>query len=169
MEGDFRKEFESFILDLEGNLKQINLSLGAYPIDHVCYRVSFLKEYSAFFNLFKSESLLYTTKNFHERLFHLFVLSRPLSYKSISIPYVEFSQPGGSDNYSTGFQHPEFHSNLKVEELVKSNEHATTLLYKGKYDGEAYLKWPDKICLKMTRQPIITKSLLEDNSEIFIL
>jgi len=169
MEIDIINEFHNFISDLESRLKALEIAFGDFPVDHVCYRISSLKEYPDFFNLFKSRSLIYTTKNFHERLFHLFALRHPLNYKSISVPYVEFSQPGGSDNYNTGFQHIEFHSNLKAEELISDHGQAAALLYKGKYDGEAYLKWPDKICLKMTRQPIITKSLLEDNSEIFIL
>lgn len=162
------KEFISFISDLESRLKHIDIVLEDYPVDHICYRAGSSVEYQALFNKFSELSILYTTKHFHERKFHLFVLKEPLKYKSISVPYLEFSQPGGSDNYDTGFQHLELHTNLKVEDLAKGNKLAKTLIFKGKYDDEAYLKWSDKTCLKVTRVPVVTKALLEDNPEIFL-
>lgn len=168
MEAKIINEFNTFISDLEIRLKDIGVELEGYPVDHVCYRAGSFTEYQALFNKFRDESVLYTTKHFHERNFYLFVLKDPLKYKSISAAYLEFSQPGGSDNYTTGFQHLEFYTNLKVEDLVKRNKSAGALIYKGKYDDEAYLKWPDKVAVKLTKVPIITKSLLEDNPTIIV-
>lgn len=166
--GSLEEEFNRFITELESRLNKINIDLEDYLVDHVCYRVSSTSEYQVLFDMFREESVLYTTKHFHERKFHLFVLKDSLKHKSISVPYLEFSEPGGSDDYSTGFQHLEFHSNLAVMDLIKGNPAGEELLYISKHGDEEYLKWPDKICLKVTAVPIITKSLLEDNPEIFL-
>lgn len=161
-----RKEFSGFVDDFKRRLNEVGIDLSDLPIDHVCYRVRDQNDYKKLFKKLSAASLFYTTKFFHERSFHLFVLRQPLTHQEVTTPYLEFSQPGGSDRYERGFQHLEFHTNLSIHDLIKRGPKAGSLLFLGKHDGEEYLKWPDKVALKLTRKPVITKALFEDNPEI---
>lgn len=158
--------FPVFMADMVERLTPLGLTIDQYPLDHVCFRVFTLPEFEAYRDHLTSLSVLYTTKFFHDRYFHTFVLKNPLTYNSIATPYLEFSQPGGSDAYSTGFQHLEWHTNTPLQSLSSRPGELQKLIFTGKYDNETYLKWPDKICLKVTPTPVITKSLLENDSKI---
>lgn len=161
-------EFTKFMTDLESRLGKIGIKLNEFPIDHICYRVTNSKDFTKYFDIFKNASRLYTKKHFHDRYFCMFALKLPLTYLNIDIPYIEFSEPGGSDTYDTGFQHIEYHSNKSVKDVNPEGSGYEHLLFSNKYGDEIYLKWPDKVCVKFTKQTIATKSLLEDNPEIFV-
>gem|GEM_PF-5161359 len=137
-----------------------------FPLDHICYRVKTLDEYKEYKELFISQSRLYTEKFFHERHFHAFVLKEPLVYKSAKFYYLEFAEPGGSDSYERGFQHIEFLTNKHWEDML-TKDLLIKYLYESK-NGERYIKYEDKIAIKITDTPQITYALLEDNSKIFV-
>jgi len=162
------QEFEIFMQVLEERLHTLGIVFSDYPIDHVCYRVANISEFENLQQKFMQASLLCTKKFFHERTFLLFVLRKPFVYKEFAIPYLEFAQPGGSDSYARGFQHIEFHTNKHIKALVKDTASIQDLLCVSKHGDETYLKWPDKVCLKVTAKPIITKALLDDNPKIFL-
>lgn len=164
-----RRQFGEFILALENKLSRLGLSLYDSPVDHVCYRAGSHQDFVRFLETFKQESVLSTKKFFHEREFYLFVLKKPLVHNGLTVPYLEFSEHGGSDTYKTGFQHIELHTNLSIHEIINGNPAAEKLLFVSKYDREEYFKWPDKVALKVTKTPIITKALLEDGAEIKLI
>ena len=166
---EVRREFVSFMKDFDSRLSDLGIGLTEYPVDHVCYRVDTKQAFGEYFEIFKGASVLYTKKFFHGRNFLLFVLREPFSFKNISIAYLEFAEPGGSDDYNRGFQHLELHTNRNIREIVKDGKKLEELLFKGKHGDEEYLKWSDKIALKITSKPIITKSLLEDDPEIVLV
>ena len=165
---DLKQEFLKFMSIIELKLKDIGISINSYSIDHVCFRVDNQKDFRLYTNKFKSLSKVYSMKILHDRKFYIFVLKIPLKYKGIEIPYIELSEPGGSDNYSLGFQHIEFHSNVNIKDLIKNRDKLDDLLYRSKKSNEVYLKWPDKITNKVTKKAIITKALLEDNPTIYL-
>ncbi len=162
----FNQQYIEFVGDLAKRHSSIGLTFSSFPLDHVCYRADSLETYTQLFDFFKSQSVLYTTKLFHDRHFHAFVLRKPLEFGGAKFHYLEFAEPGGSDDYALGFQHFEFMTN-KILSTVIPESKLTELLFKSKY-GEEYLKWPDKIAVKFTAIPQITKALLEDNSEIVV-
>lgn len=162
------KEFQNFMSNLILKFSKLDISIDNYIIDHVGYRAATLDDYKELFDKFKRASVLYTIKHYHDRSFHLFVLKQPLKYKNISIPYLEFAQPGGSDKYDRGFQHIEILSNKAIESLFLNKTEIKKLLFEDKYGEETYLKWPDKTALKVSKRTIITKSLLDDNPKIII-
>lgn len=165
---EIRKEFVVFMKDHESRLLKIGISLTDYPIDHACYRVSTLADFERLFKEFGKISVLYTTKIFHERKFCMFVLRQPLTYKSFSVSYLEFAQPGGSDDYDRGFQHIEFITNVKIGNISKQKKKISKLLFVTKRTDEEYLKWPDKVSLKVRSVPLVSQALLEDNPEIIV-
>jgi len=157
-----------FATHLEKKLTALNLSFNDFPIDHVGYRAKTKKDFQNLFQLFQKASILYTTKQHHGRSFHMFVLKKPFEYNKVSIPYLEFAEPGGSDSYEKGFQHIELLTNKTIEEIVTNKTKLKDLLFEGKFGDETYLKWPDKTALKVTKVPLITKSLLDDESKIIL-
>lgn len=161
-------EFQDFMSNFILKLSKIDISIDNFIIDHVGYRAATSDDYKELFDKFKRASVLYTIKNFHDRSFHLFVLKQPLKFKNITIHYLEFAQPGGSDKYDRGFQHIEILSNKAIESLFLNKTKIKKLLFEDKYGEETYLKWPDKTALKVSKRTIITKSLLEDNPKIII-
>jgi len=164
---NIRKEFVEFCELIEERVKEFNFDFGTFPTDHTCYRAATKEEYEQYRDLFIENSVLYTKKYFHERDFHMFVLKEPLEYKGFKFHYLEFAQPGGSDTYATGFQHIEFLTKKKWEDLVDQNI-LDKYLFKSK-NGEEYIKWEDKSALKLTDTPQVTHALLEDNSEIHLV
>lgn len=160
------QEFSQFIVTLEKRLQEVGITLADHSIDHVCFRIANEEAFHKYFELFKENSILYTRKLYRERAFCMFTLRQPFQYKEQAIPYVELSQPGGSDNYDTGFQHIELHIPQGVADLVKDASKLGDFLFTDKYGEETYLKWEDKLVVKTTAVPLVTKSLLFDNPEI---
>lgn len=165
---ELRGKFIKFMSSMEHKLAGLGVSIFDYPIDHICYRVADLKRFQKISKSLKKASVLYTTKLFHERHFHLFVLKHALTYKGISINFIEFAEPGGSDSYNEGFQHIEFLTTKTLEGIVSDKNKLNTLLFEGKFGEEQYLKWPDKTALKLTPSSIAIKSMLEDNPTITV-
>lgn len=160
-------EFKIFIKDISERLAKLGLSFNSFPLDHICYRVSTKEEYLELKEYFITQSVLYTEKHFHDRQFHTFVLKKPLMYSNVTFHYLEFAEPGGSDDYKTGFQHFEFLTNKKWEDIVLP-EVIKKFLFTSKH-GEPYIKYEDKIAIKLTNTQQITHALLEDNSQIFLV
>jgi hypothetical protein len=82
---------------------------------------------------------------------------------------IEFAQPGGSDQYENGFQHLEISTQKEFNDLCSNTDLVKQLYFEGKYGDEGYLKWEDKIVLKLKRTPLYFESLAEDNSVITCL
>ncbi len=160
---ELQGQFIKFMGNLEHKLAGLGVSLFDYPIDHICYRVADLGRFEVISKVLKKASVLHTTKFFHERYFHLFVLKKPLTYKSIAIHFIEFAEPGGSDLYSEGFQHIELLTTKPLTKIVRDKQKLKKLLFEDKYGEEQYLKWPDKSAVKLTPYSIIIKSMLEDD------
>jgi len=166
---NFTNQFESFMADLEGRVQHLGFSLTDYPIDHVAYRCATLSSFEELKKVFAENSVLHAEKFYHERTFCTFVLRKPLQYKDVRVHCLEFAQPGGSDAYDEGFQHIEFHTNKSFDNIVADKTQIKDMWFTSKHDSsEVYLKWPDKVCIKITSVPILTKALTEDNPRIFV-
>lgn len=166
IQSQINREYSVFINDLKQRLSDLNLTFQSFPLDHICYRANSQKDYDTYFEFFKSKSILYTDKIFHDRHFHTFVLNEPFNYAEVKFYYLEFAEPGGSDDYENGFQHFEFLTNQHLEDVVTKGK-IERLIFKSKH-GEEYLKWEDKISVKFIDTPQITKALLEDNPTIVV-
>lgn len=166
---DLQKEYELFATELIQRCNAVGIDLRKYPIDHVCYRAKNIEAYTQFYNELLSVSTLVTGKIFHNRKFHCFFLKEPLTCSSISSYLIEFSEPGGSDDYDNGFQHLEILSSLSWKELTTDNRKFEAFLLSGKHDGIQSLKWPDKLTVKLTRKPLYYAATAEEDPTITVL
>ena len=65
-------------------------------------------------------------------------------------------------------QHIEICTDNDYRKISKKPNEIENLLFSSKFGDETYLKWPDKVVLKITNTPIITKFLTAKNSKITI-
>ena len=163
---NFQKEFEAFMTTLEGHCKDLPFSFSEYPIDHACYRMNTPEDYEQLCKAFQEISMVVINAPHHERKFHSFVLRKPLTYKNTKVDCVEVSEPGGSDDYTTGFQHIEFHTTQDLKKIASSIPSLASYIFAGKFGDEVYLKWPDKLALKFTDTPLVVKSMSKPSAEI---
>jgi predicted metalloenzyme YecM len=163
---DFQTDYEAFMKVLEDHAASLPFSFSEYPIDHACYRMATQKDYEEICAEFKNLSSEIVNAPHHGRNFHIFVLSKPLTYKNTKVSCIEVSEPGGSDNYPTGFQHIEFLTKLDLQKAVTGNKNLEPFLFTGKFGDEIYLKWPDKLALKFTATPVLEKSKSKEDSEV---
>ena len=164
---EIQAQFVAFMSDIYQRSLGIGVDLTRYPIDHTAFRVANAEDFQKYLEIFKANSILHTEKFFHERKFMCFALRQPLTWQDVSIYFIEFAEPGGSDTYETGFQHVEILTPVALEEIFSSPQ-AKELLFSGKFGEDQYIKWPDKMVLKLKRKPIIVESLTEDNPQIFL-
>lgn len=163
-----KQQYNKFIPDIQDRFQKISINLSDHLIDHVCYRAETKTDYQGLFVLLAKHSKLYSTRIHHQRNFHLFVINQPFKFDQQTIPYVEFSEPGGSDQYQTGFQHIELLTNQTWDSVSSQPKEIQELLTTSKFGDEEYLKWPDKIVVKITPIPLITKTLIGENTDIFV-
>lgn len=147
----------------------LGLDLKKFPLDHVGFRVATTEDYNIYLEFWKTQSVIISTKKFHDRNFNSFLLKEPLTYLDTAVYAVEFTEPGGSDAYETGFQHVEILTPLSFADLFPNQELIAPYYFAGKYDDETYLKWPDKMVLKLRNRPLSYMSTAEDNPTIEIL
>lgn len=166
MMNDYQKQYADFVDKMLERCQPLGIDLSKYPIDHVCFRVKSSEEYHALLEDFVGLSVVYTTKQFHGRTFHAFLLKVPFSHRGVQSYTLEFSEPGGSDTYETGFQHLELASVQELEDLFTQLRQYPELFFEGKYEQESYLKWQDKLVLKVNLIPMIYRSTAEDNPTI---
>ncbi len=95
-------------------------------------------------------------------------MKSPLTLGDIAISCIEFSEPGGSDSYTTGFQHIEIITKRNLSQISNKQGIIKEYLFKGKFGDEVYMKWPDKVSLKTTSTPLIMKALSAENTKIHI-
>ena len=163
---DFQTEFEDFMKVLEGHSQSLPFAFSKFPIDHACYRMATQKDYKEICTEFEKLSSEIVNAPHHNRKFHIFVLREPITYKGTKVSCIEVSEPGGSDNYPTGFQHIEFLTNLDLQKVVAKNKDLEPFIFTGKFGDEVYLKWPDKLALKFTATPVLEKSQNKEGAEI---
>lgn len=155
--------------EMNNRISLLGLDITKYPIDHVAFRVTNEEEYKRYHDEFASLSVAYTTKFFHDREFGCMFLRTPLVWKNTKVSFLEFAQPGGSDSYTLGFQHLEILTPMSYEELFPDNRYKE-LLFVPKYEGEEpYIKWSDKLVLKLKRTPIIVEAFTQENPTITIV
>lgn len=164
MQTNILSEFQKFIVDYNQRLLDLGINLENHVLDHICYRVTNLNEYADIGKLFESISSLVIDKPHNGRNFKCYVLKEPFKFNGLEFFYVEFSEPGGSENYDLGFQHIEIVTKLDLDSLGSAAE-----IKKYKYSSTknvvSYLKWPDKLSFKTTPVPLITKMLTEEGSD----
>ncbi len=162
-------EFCRFMEEMDNRISSLGLDITKYPIDHMAFRVTNQTEYVDFREKFKSLSVAYTTKFFHEREFYCMFLREPFVWKNIKVHFLEFAQPGGSDSYELGFQHIEILTPLSFNDVFP-NEKYKEMLFTPKYEGEEpYIKWEDKKVLKLKRTPIIVESFTQENPTVNLI
>jgi predicted metalloenzyme YecM len=166
---NLQKEYEIFMEEMAKRSKLIGLDIDSFPIDHVCYRAKDIESFNIFLELFKSLSVIYTVKTYHERKFYTFFLKDALTYKNISSYVIEYSEPGGSDTYDNGFQHLELLTNKSYEDILDmGSKDVKDLVFEGKFGDERYLKWNDKKVIKVKSIPLYYISLSDEESDIIV-
>ncbi len=96
---DVQEQFISFMEVLEQRCQEVGIDFAMLCIDHICRRVTTQQEYRRDKKYFSHRSVAYAEGPFHNRMFCLFLLQKPLVYKDHEIYYVELPEPGGSGVY----------------------------------------------------------------------
>jgi predicted metalloenzyme YecM len=159
MNNSLQQQFVDFMSVLESKLIDIDFDMAKYPMDHVCFRVSDLSSYERFLEDFTKLSSMYASRVHNGRKFTIFLLKSPIVYKELKAHILEYSEPGGSDEYEEGFQHIEFISNDTMPQLSSDSI----------ISENTYIKWQDKTVIKFTSEPILNNVLTKGDVVINIM
>ncbi len=100
---------QKFSLDVLEKLKNLNLDVSSFEMDHVCYRVETEKEYRESFELLSSLGTLLVEDMIGGRLISTFKLNEPITVDSTrQVRLVELPMPKPGTYYPTGWEHAEF-------------------------------------------------------------
>ena len=160
---DVALDFERFSKSIIERSSKLGIDLSSIPIDHICFRAMNSEDYVTFLEYFKSKSSVMLQRFHHERAFNIFILKTPLEIAGQNVSIIEYAQPGGSNEYTTGFQHIEIITLKSCEDFTKDEN----LLDRGAFGDEPYIKWSeDNMALKVTKASIIPKILSQGGTTL---
>ncbi len=87
-------------------------------LDHICFRVGTLEEYSNKKNELQDFGDLLVESMVNGRLISTFKLKEPISYKDRKISLIELPQPKNTFTYKTGLEHVEFVTKEPLQKVV---------------------------------------------------
>ncbi len=157
---NIHKEYKKFVSEISDRLLKLDFELSNYVIDHACIRAESFDDYEKLMKELKSLSLKIVTNEHNDRLFHICILKDPLSIDGkYFTKLIEIAEPGGSSNYTTGFQHIECISLNDYSELMDTKNLLVTRSH-----GESYLNWEsDNWSFKLTNVSVLVKIIREDS------
>ena len=101
--------YQQFLNKLFLNLKNENIDVSNFELDHIAYRSTNAISYK---NLLSRLSQLFgdLVKEVHirDRRIAIIRLEKPIVYKQYSIQYFELMEPASGDTYKEGLEHAEF-------------------------------------------------------------
>ncbi len=100
-------DYKDFISHLLACLKDKNIEINNYQIDHLCYRTKTVEEYNSMKKNIMLFSKEYVENIHHGRPITKFLLTKPLKYKNYSIPLIELPSPQKNITYNSGLEHLE--------------------------------------------------------------
>lgn len=112
--GDVSKFLNSIFYEL----KNLDVEVGLYQLDHLCYQTSTSEEYQKK----KSEILRFAELISEElrgnRLISTFKLEIPIVFKNHHIYIIELPEPLSDQHYKAGLEHIEFVVGDELDELI---------------------------------------------------
>ena len=100
--------YTPFLDGVFANLRSDKIDVSRYPIDHICYRVATLLEYTRMQREFGSIGELLAETLIGGRPISTYRLHEPLRYRDYDIRLVELPSPKEGSPYPTGWVHAEF-------------------------------------------------------------
>ncbi len=108
-----------FLEELFSRLSSIELSLDAYELDHICYRVESLEQYISKKNELSLFGDLLAESLVSGRKISTFKLFEPILFRERTINIIELPAPKNGNQYRSGFEHAEFVTKIPLHEIVK--------------------------------------------------
>lgn len=99
---------ESFLDEIFKGLENLKIDVKDRSLDHICYRVSTLEEYTTKKNELLALGILLTEADVNGRPIATFKLNNPINYNSRLIELIELPAPKKNTNYTSGLEHVEF-------------------------------------------------------------
>lgn len=108
-----------FLSDLFSKIDDIDLDVSRYELDHICYRVASMEEYSAK----KAELLNFGTllieSMVNGRLISTFKFHEPIEFRERKIFLIELPSPKPGHSYKSGLEHVEFVTKDPLQKIVE--------------------------------------------------
>lgn len=156
-------DFNAFLNSGLQNLKEIDLDVSAFAIDHIAYRVADLEMFQA-----KKEALMKLSKAwvesiFHERPIAKFQLMEPIEIEGHTINLIELPAPKPGSAYKNGLEHFEVVTGDKLDfirsQLEKLRSNSTLLIDTSNeprsHNETLSVKFEDGISVKFHREPLL--------------
>jgi len=89
-------------------LKNDQINVKNYALDHICYRVETIDSYKSISARILEYAALLTESQIQGRSISTFKLHEPLQYQDRKIYLIELPSPKSSSPYPKGFEHVEF-------------------------------------------------------------
>lgn len=112
------KNPQPFLDNLFQDLKELNIDVENFELDHICYRVETQEKYNELKNLMLEISSLLSETLISERPISTFKLFKPISYLDRDIWLIEIPAPKAGSFYIEGFEHAEFVIDQQLESFM---------------------------------------------------
>lgn len=120
-EDRFLREAKNFLILLAKTLSMTKFEVDWSCLDHLCYRVSTMGEYSEIKGKLGSLGELLIESTVGERLISTFKLNTPITFNNTEIFIIELPMPKLNNKYATGFEHAEFVISDSFDEIRLAN------------------------------------------------
>lgn len=139
-----------FLEQLFLNLKENNINVENYELDHICYRVKTNEKYLELKEKISKISKLLSEEMVSNRPICTFKLNEPIIFKDRKISILELPAPKENSNYENGFEHAEFVINIPFEEFIEKHKNLNfnTKGLQKQINPELGLKFKDNLAVK---------------------
>lgn len=108
-----------FLENIFLKLKEIELDVEQYVLDHICYRVETMNEYQLKKEELSSLGKLLVESMVKGRLISTFKLYNPIIFREREIFLIELPSPKSSHFYKSGLEHIEFVTKLPLQKIIE--------------------------------------------------
>jgi len=109
---------QPFLDNLFKDLKDTQIDVEKFELDHICYRVETLERYNELKKLMLEISSLLSETLISDRPISTFKLFEPISYLDRDIWLIEIPAPKEGAFYIEGFEHAEFVIDQQIEHFM---------------------------------------------------
>lgn len=114
-------DYQQFLGQIFAKIKQANIDMSGFQIDHLAYRVDTLEKYEQKKQDLANFGQLISEFKVRNRPIAIFKLDQPLEYQNYTIPFLELPSPSPHHNYPEGLQHIEIIANQPLENIIKQH------------------------------------------------
>jgi predicted metalloenzyme YecM len=114
-------DYTSFLDQIFSNIHKAGIDVSRYELDHVCYRVSSLENYSVKKSALSDFGTLLTEADVNGRPIATFKLHQPLVYQDRQIYLLELPAPKKGKEMADGLEHVEFVAGTDLPALMSKH------------------------------------------------